>query len=108
MTNISFRPIEFSPLPLFQVSIKSLGQTGSEIKKTVAGAMMIPLAITSAAAYVGFKLASKEDGFPAFLGYGVGALGALGAISSLLVTIGVLKTPIPAITAPAADPGSYV
>lgn len=73
----------------------SLGQNEAKVKTFIAGAMLIPLALSAATAYVGFRLGSKDEGFPSFLGYGVGVLGALGALTSLLVTLGVIATPFP-------------
>lgn len=104
--NLSGRPMQIN-LALGKPATK-LAQTPAQVKTAAVGAMLIPLAITAATTYVGFKLGSQEEGLPAVLGYGVGALGALGAIGSLLVTIGVLKAPTPAITSQDNGPGTLV
>jgi hypothetical protein len=82
---------EFPKLPDHPMGF-DLGQTEGEVKAVVTSAMLVPLAISAAVSYVGFRLGSKDEGFPAFMGYGVGILGALGGLSSLMVMLGVMKS----------------
>lgn len=72
-----------------------LGQVGpGTVKAVTLGALLLPTALAAATAYVGFKLGSKDEGFPSVLGYVVGALGGISALMGILAMLGVAVTPL--------------
>lgn len=82
----------WKPIPLPHNPDLELGQAGA-VKAATMGALLLPTAVAAAAAYVGFRLGSKDEGFASILGYIVGALGGISAIMGLLAMLGVAVTP---------------
>lgn len=105
------------PLPRWEPAKlpSSLGQplpqmpTGQQIKAAAAGFLVVPTLLAGLTSYVGFRLGSEDEGIPSVLGYVVGTLAGLAALSGLLMTIGIMKAELPeflreAIPAPAPRP----
>lgn len=85
----------------------ALGQAGT--KALAAGTIALLTLPALATAYVGFRLGTKDEGFPAILGYLVGSLASLGVLAGLLAMIGVAvpmwPVPVPSASqAPALPP----
>jgi hypothetical protein len=88
-------PWKPTPLPRNPALDANLGQVGEgTVKAVTLGALLLPTAVAAATAYVGFRLGSKDEGFPSVLGYVVGALGGISAIMGLLAMLGVAVTPL--------------
>lgn len=82
--------------------VNSLGQGGS-LKAAAAGVVLVPTALAALTSFVGFRLGTKDEGFPSFLGYALGALGAISALVGLLMVVGIVALPsLPEAAAPAA------
>lgn len=77
-----------------QLPIPGLGQTVAAVKTEAVKLMLVPATIAGLVSYVGFRLGKTDHGIPSVLGYAVGTLGALVALGSILVMVGVVKTPI--------------
>jgi hypothetical protein len=87
---LPWKPVELPHNPNLE-----LGQAGPGTYKTIAlGALLLPTAAAAAAAFVGFRLGSKdEEGWVSVLGYLVGALGSIAAVMGVLAMLGVAVTP---------------
>lgn len=83
-----------TPFPKWRPPVPRLAQTEAQIKTIAAGFTLVPTVLFAATSYVGFRLGTKDEGFPAVLGYTIGGLSALGALASLLITIGVINAPM--------------
>jgi hypothetical protein len=72
--------------------VAPLGQTAGQ-RAVAAGTVAMFTLPALATAYVGFRLGSKDEGFPQVLGYVVGTLASLGVLAGLLGMIGVVALP---------------
>lgn len=72
--------------------VAPLGQTAGE-RAMAAGTVAILTLPALATAYVGFRLGSKDEGFPKILGYVVGTLASLGVLAGLLGMVGAVALP---------------
>ena len=79
-----------------------LGQASPRALAT--GMVLVPTLIAGVMSYVGFRLGSKDQGFPAFLGNMVGALSGIAALVGLLAAVGVATIPLPTLPAAPAAP----
>ncbi len=79
--------------------MNSMGQ-GGNIKTAAASIVLVPTILAGLTSFVGFRLGSKDEGIPSFLGYAMGALGAISALVGILTIIGIVAIPSFAIPAP--------
>jgi hypothetical protein len=97
-----WKPVPLPHNPALDVDVQ-LGQVTPGAVKAVAFSALIPVtAIAAATAYVGFRLGAKDEGVPSILGYIVGALAGITAITGLLAMLGMAVTPINFMQTPPA------
>ena len=90
MTLPAWRPAQVLARP---IPPSRLGQEAAA-KAIGIGVIALPTALAAATAYVGFRLGSKDQGFPMILGYIVGLAGGIAAFWGLLAMIGVATVPM--------------